>query len=214
MTDKLSAYNLALVHLGERRLASLSESTDHRRTLDDLWNQTVQQCLEEAQWNFMLRTIQIDASTNVVPAFGYKYAFPKPVDWLRTTIVSADETFTPPLTDFTDETNYWWANFTPLFIKFQSSDTQYGLNLGAWTANFTNYLALQLAEHGCLRITGKTERLEGQTGISRRLRNARIKAKSNDAMNEGPQEMPTGTWARSRRGFLTGMSGPGGGDLG
>lgn len=214
MTDKLTVYNLIAHHLGVRRFPALTAPVEARRVIDDFWDTTVQQCLEEAQWNFMLRTIQMDASTNVVPSFGAKYAFPKPVDWLRTTIVSADETFTPPLTDFTDEANYWYANFTPLFIQYQSSDAQYGLNLGAWSANFTNYVALQVAEHCCLKITGSTDRLEGPNGISRRLRNQRIKAKSNDAMNEGPREMPTGTWARSRRGFLTGLPGPGGGNLG
>ena len=210
MTDKLTAYNLIAHHLRIRRFAALSAPVEARRVIDDFWDQTVQECLEEAQWNFMLRTIQEDASVDVVPAFGWKYAFPKPNDWLRTKLVSTVETFSPPLLDFTDETQYWYANFTPLFVKYQSKDPQYGLNLGAWTANFTNYVTLQLAEHACGKITGSSDLLAGPTGISRRLHNARMKAKSNDAMNEGPQEMPTGTWARSRRGFLRGTPMPGG----
>jgi len=210
VTDKLTVYNLIAHHLGVRRFAALTAPVEARRVIDDFWDTTVQTCLEEAQWNFMLRTIQQDASTNVVPGFGWKYAFPKPSDWVRTTMVSTVETFVPPLTDFVDETNYWFANFTPLFVQYQSDDPQYGLNLGAWTGNFTNYVALQVAENACNKVTGSTALLEGQKGISARLRTARIKAKSNDAMNEGPREMPTGTWARSRRGFLRGVPLPGG----
>lgn len=210
MTDKLTVYNLTAHHLGVRRFKSLSDPVEARRVIDDYWDTTVLRCLEEAMWNFMLRTIQGDASTNVVPAFGWKYAFPKPVDFVRTTIVSSVETFVPPLTDYVDETNYWYANFTPLFVKYQSNDPQYGMDLGAWSANFTTYVSLQLAEDACLKATGSTDRLEGNFGISRRLRTARIKAKSNDAMDEGPREMPTGTWARSRRGFLRGVPLPGG----
>lgn len=210
MTDKLTVYNLIAHHLGVRRFRTLTDAVEARRTIDDFWNTAVLRCLEEAQWNFMLRFIQEDASTNVVPGFGWKYAFPKPVDFVRTTMVSTVETFTPPLLDFVDETGYWYANFTPLFIKYQSNDPQYGMDLGAWSANFTTYVSLQIAEDACLKVTGSTEKLEGQFGISRRLRVARIKAKSNDAMNEGPREMPTGTWARSRRGFLRGTPLPGG----
>lgn len=210
MADKLSTYNLALAHLLERRLASLTENREPRRVLDDLWDQVVQECLEEGLWNFMLRAIQIDASSTVVPGFGWNYAFKIPVDWVRTTLVSTVETMTPPLLDFTEETGYWYANATPLFIKYQSKDTLYGLDLGAWTGNFTKYVSYQLAEYACGRVTGKTELLAGDQGITRRLHKAKLKAKSNDAMNEGPQEMPSGTWVRSRRGFLRGAPLPGG----
>lgn len=210
MADKLSSYNLALHHLKTRRLSSLADRVEARRALDDFWDHVTQLCLEEAQWNFMMRTIQQDASVDVVPAFGWKYAFPKPNDWLRTTMVSTVETFIPPLIDYYDETGYWYANFTPLYVQYQSSDTQYGLNLGAWSAAFTDYQALALAEQACAKITGSNELLGGPMGISARLRKARIKAKSNDAMNEGSREMPTGTWARSRRGFLRGLPLPGG----
>ncbi len=210
MADKLSSYNLALAHLGQRRLASLTEAVEQRRVLDDLWDQVTRQCLEEALWNFILRTVQIDASTTVIPAFGWKYAFKIPNDWLRTTLVSSVETLIPPLLDFYEESGYWYSNFTPLFVQYQSNDPLYGLNLGAWTANFTQYQSLQLAEIACIRITGKPEMLAGPNGITRRLRAAKVKAKSNDAMNEGPRELPTGTWARSRRGFLRGAPLPGG----
>lgn len=210
MADKLGIYNLTLTHLGERTLARLSEARDSRRTLDALWDQVVKQCLEEALWNFMLRAVQIDTSSTLTPAFGWTYAFNIPDDWIRTTIVSASETFSPPLLDYTEETGLWYSNVTPLFVKYQSNDVLYGMDLGAWTGNFTAYVALQLAEYGCFKITGSDARLAGPTGITKRLRSAKIKAKSNDAMNEGPQEMPSGTWVRSRRGFLRGVAAPGG----
>lgn len=210
MADKLGIYNLVMVLVHERHLASLSENREPRRVLDDVYDHAVKEALEEAQWNFMLRAIQTDASVTVTPQFGWKYAFNKPTDWLRTTMVSTVETFTPPLLDFDDETGFWYANFTPLFVKYQSNDPQYGLNLGAWTANFTKYVSYLLAEYACGRISGKADLLDGPSGISSRLKKARIKAKSNDAMDLGPREMPTGTWARSRRGFLRGTPAPGG----
>jgi hypothetical protein len=210
MTDKLTVYNMALHHLGQVRLASLSESRSARRVLDDFWDQTVQECLEAGLWNFMLRTVQIDASTTIVPSFGFKYAFTIPVDQVRTILVSTVETFTPPDLDYREETGYWYDNFTPIYVQYLSKDTLYGLNLGAWPGNFTKFVSLQLAEYACKEITGSTELLAGPDGISKRLYKAMMKAKSNDAMDEPPQEMPTGTWTRSRRGFLRGVPVPGG----
>jgi len=210
VTDKLTLYNLVLGHLRERRLASLSENREPRRVLDDFFDQVQQECLEEGLWNFMIRAVSEDASATVVPGFGWKYAFTIPLDWVRTVLISTVETFSPPLLDYAEETGYWYANWTPLFIRYQSSDTLYGKNLGAWSGVFTAFVALKLAEEACGKITGSTTLLEGPTGISARLKRARTKAKSNDAMNQPPGEMPTGTWARSRRGFLRGVPLPGG----
>lgn len=210
MTDRLSVYNLALGHLREEKLGSLTESAEKRRALDTFWDQTVQECLEEGLWNFFVRAIQEDASTSLVPGFGWKYAFPIPTDWLRTVVVSSVETFTPPLDDYMEETGVWYANWTPLFIRYVSNDAQYGLDLSAWTAKFTAYVAFQLAEYACGRITGSDELLKGPDGIIKRCYRAKVRAKSNDAMNQAPAEMPTGTWARSRRGFLRGVPMPGG----
>lgn len=210
MTDKLSVYNLALGHLGQRKLSALSEAIEHRRTLDDFWDHTVAVALAAGLWNFIVRAIQEDASSTVTPAFGWKYAFEVPNDWIRTLMVSTVETFNPPLLDYTEETGFWYANFTPIFVRYQSNDPLYGMNLGAWPANFTDYVAFQLAEYAAKKITGSTELLDGASGISRRCKNARTKAKATDAMNQPPGQPPTGTWARSRRGFLRGVPAPGG----
>jgi hypothetical protein len=210
MADKLSIYNMALGHLRERRLASLTEAREPRRVLDDFWNQVVSECLEEGLWNFMVRAVQADSSATVTPAFGWKYAFAIPADWVRTVLISTVETFTPPLLDYAEETGYWYANWTPLFARYVSSDPLYGQNLGSWTANFTKYVSYQLAQYACGRITGSEDLLAGPEGITKRLHHAKIKAKSNDAMNQPPGQIPTGTWVRSRRGFLRGVPLPGG----
>lgn len=208
--DRLQIYNLALGHLGERRLATLAENREPRRVLDDLWDQTKNECLEEALWNFMIRASSIDASTSVVPSFGFSYAFRIPDDWVRTVMISTVETFAVPLLDYMEETGYWYANWTPIFVRFISNDAAYGNDLSRWTANFCKYMSYQLAQYGCKRITGADTMLQGPEGITKRLHKAKIKAKSNDAMNQPPGEMPAGTWVRSRRGAFRGIPLPGG----
>lgn len=210
MTDKLTLYNMTLAHLRERRLGSLTENREPRRVLDDFYSQAVGDALEEGLWNFFIRTIRADASTTLVPAFGASYAVVIPPDWVRTVMLSQDENFKNPLLDYLEETGVWYVDVTPLFARYISNDPQYGTDLGSWTASFTKYVSLLLAEYTCGKITGSTDLLKGPDGISDRLKKARTKAKSNDAMNQPPGEMPMGTWARSRRGFLRGVPAPGG----
>ena len=98
MTDRLSIYNLAMLNMGERPLASLTEDREPRRIMDQIWNTGgVQTCLEEGQWFFAMRTSQIDYDTDVQPPFGYNRAFSKPDDWLLTCGVCSDEFFRVPL---------------------------------------------------------------------------------------------------------------------
>lgn len=212
MAEKLGVYNLALAHLRQRRLGALTDNVESRRVLDDLWDQVVSEALAEGLWNFMLRAIRIDTSTTVTPGFGWSYAFKIPDDWVRTVMVSSDETFIQPLLDYAEEAGYWYANFTPLYVKLISSDPLYGMNLGTWPPNFTAWVSFHLAEYGAGRIAGAAanELLTGPAGVIERGRKAKIKAKSTDAMNQPPGQMPAGTWVRSRRGFLRGTPAPGG----
>lgn len=207
--DKLSLYNEALGHLGER-ITSLTENREPRRVLDTYWTRVVGHCLARHFWKTAKRVAQIDASSTLVPGFGWKYAFSIPNDWVRTYQVSMVETFTPPLWEYGEEAGYLYANNTPLYLAYISNDPLYGLNLGAWSDFFADYVALRLATQACMKITNKRDLLAGPDGLINEEKRARLRAASMDAMNDPPGQMPTGTWARSRRGFLRGTPLPGG----
>ncbi|MGY3393438.1 hypothetical protein ACVWW6_006029 [Bradyrhizobium sp. USDA 3311] len=208
MTDKLTLYNLALAHLNERRLVSLNEQREPRRVLDDFWPSVAGYCLERKIWNFMLRTVQIDASSTMTPAFGYLFAFAIPDDWVRTRWISTTPEMQPPLNDYKEETGYWFANFTPLFITYTSNDPLYGMNLGVWPSSFEDYVSLRLAGQACGRITGKSELLQGPQGLIKREEKAYKIAASNCAMNDAVGFAPVSSWVRARRSY--GRTGPGG----
>lgn len=208
--SKLGIYNMALGHLRERRLASLSEAREPRRVLDSFWDQVVAEGIAEGLWNFMVRTVQIDSSTSVAPAFSYTYAFQIPTDRARTVMVSTSPTLMPPLLDYVEEAGYWYAWATPLYVRYISDDPAYGSDLSLWTPYFTAFVTLRLAEYACSRITGAETMLQGPNGISERCRKAKTRAKSNDAMNQPPGQTPLGSWATSRVGFLDRLPMPGG----
>lgn len=196
--DKLSLYNGALHIIGDRKLASLSENRESRRVLDDIWDRgAVRFCLEQGFWNFAMRTVAIEYSPSVEPPFGYRYAFDKPVDWIRTAALCQDAYFNVPLTAYSDEAGFWFADLSPIFVQYVSDDLAYGGDFSLWTESFRRYVEQYLASRGCERLSqnaSKQEKIDGD--MKRILGNARSK----DAMNSGARFMPRGTWTRSRFG--------------
>lgn len=195
MPAKLAIFNDALAHLGELKLASLTENREARHVLDDGWSSRVTFCLERAFWNFAMRSVEIAASDTHAPVFGMAYVFEKPSDWLRTYQVADNERFEPQLAQFIDEAGHWHADIATLFVHYVSDDNSYGFDLGQWPRSFTDCVSVALALHACYRITGSDSRVER---LERQLKRNFALARGNDAMNEPPARLPLNSWARSR----------------
>ena len=195
---QLGLYNEALRLIGERRLASLSENREPRRVLDDIWNDGARDyCLEQGQWNFAMRAVEIEASTTTVPEFGYINAFDKPNDHIRTAGVCEDEYFTTPLVRMVEEVGFWLADIDPIYVRYISKDSSYGFDLDRWPATFTKYVAAFLASEAVFTLTQSAEKQNYILQIMmRRLQDARSK----DAMADPTSFMPQGNWSASRRG--------------
>lgn len=199
MASKLGLYNGALLVLGERKLASLAEAREPRRALDDAYDDVVAYCLEMGYWNWSMRAIQVDSSASVTPTFGFQYAFTKPTDFVRLYRIGATETMDPPLLEYADEPNYWYANWDPLYIKYVSNDTAYGMDLSIWSETFSEYVIQRLAVKTCKRITGAFP----NDIMKMDEKKAMAQARSKDAMDDPPGFPPRGTWVISRRGSFS-----------
>jgi hypothetical protein len=198
MTTKLQVYNNALLLLGERKLASLTENRKPRRVLDQLWDSDfVKGCLEAGLWNFATRTIQSEYSPSITPGFGYRYAHDKPTDWVRTSALSISEYFTDPLMAYQDESAYWFTDQETLFIRYVSDDAAYGSDLSIWPESFSSYVEAELAARAAKSFTqSDQETLRLEDKAVRALRSAKAK----DAMNDSARYTPTGSWVRARGG--------------
>ena len=200
MASKLGVYNGALnIELGERKLSRLSEARPSRRRLDSVWDGDtgVLWCLEQGLWNFAMESVALTYSPSVTPAFGYTYAFNKPEHWRRTALVSDDANFCNKLVDYVDETGYFFANVDTLYVKYVSSDSQRGLDLSLWPANFTKFVQVHFAHSICMATTNSQERTDALEKKAKRMLNL---ARSTDAMDESPRFPPAGSWSRARRG--------------
>lgn len=196
MTTRLSLYNGALLLIGERKLASLSESREPRRVLDDVWDDgAVDYCLEQGLWNFAMRTVEVSYDPDVTPDFGLAYAFSKPDDWVRTAALCSDEYFNDPVTRYADERDYWFADLDTLYVKYVSNDDEYGNDLSLWPQSFVKYVHAYLAEEICERITQHESKLDG---IQRKLKKRLSDARSKDAINAPVKFPPAGGWTSAR----------------
>lgn len=205
MTDRLALYNGALLELGERKLASLSENREPRRLLDDVWaGGLVAFCLRAGQWRFATRTVQLAPETSIEPDFGYRKAYERPEDWLRTVGVYSDEYGNNPLLQYRQEQNFWFADIEPLYVSYISSDPAYGGNLAEWPPEFTEYVQAYLASRIVQKLTqDKAERAR----VEKLVKDRRLVAASQEAM-EGPTSFtPSGSWVSARTGGRNGGGG-------
>src|ERR1044071_3661775 len=181
MIDRLKCYNAALGQLGERKLASLTENREPRRVLDDLWGGTVAWCLTRGYWKHAKRTMRIEASQSIRPAFGPRNAFEKPSDLVRIYLVSDNERLTPGAS-YIDENGLWYADTDTLYVTYISDDPAFGMDLSLWGEMFTHYVVTRLALKAYGRIPSSRVTRELLERDEKRAMNVAL---SIDAM-EGP----------------------------
>jgi hypothetical protein len=201
MADRLSIYQGALRLLGPSRLASLTEDRPERHALDAAWEDAVNYLLEQALWNFGIRTIEITSVGDVEPIFGYGYAFPKPDDWIRTAGISSTGAFSrdEPFNDFEDQAGFWFANLETMYVQYLSNDQDYGWNIGEWRQNFSKTLEAYLAfECGLPVSADRGNRNDLHSLFKDRL----ARAKNLDAVDERVRRKPSGCLVRTRYGSI------------
>ena len=209
--SRLLLYNNALRLCGERRLASLTEDRKPRHLLDQVWNEGgVDFCLEQGQWNFAMRAVQLDYDTAVTPAFGYTRGFSKPSDWIRTAGLCSDEGFRAPLLEYMDEAGYWFASLDVLYVRYVSNDTDWGANFSLWPETFSRYVASHFASEIVFDMTSDKERI---TLVERLTVRRKRDALNKDAMNDATRMPAPGSWSRARMGSRGGRDGGSRGNL-
>ena len=198
MTTRLELYNRALRYVGQPKIASLSEESESRYVLDDVWDEgAIDSCLEQGLWNFAMRTISLSYSPSVTTPFGYSRAFDIPSDWIRTYQLSIDENFITPLDDFQEATGYWLCNFDDIYIRYVSNDSEYGNDLSRWPKSFERYVAMYMANEASPRLRANGSESDR---LDKDLERALYDAKAKDAVNTGTKYPPKGAWVLARRG--------------
>ena len=197
MAIQLELYQGALLELGERPLAALTDETESRRALDSVWNggDLKLYLLQQGMWDFAMRSTELTYSPSITPGWGYQYAFDKPVDWVRTAGISADEYFRQPLNDYYDEQAFWFCDYETIYVRYISNDPDYGYDMTRWPPSFVRWIETYLAYRIAVRVTGSTSIRDDMYKLQGRML---VEARSHDAMNDPAGFPPSGSWVRSR----------------
>lgn len=205
MATKLGVYRA--VHLLVKQNAvgmTVSDDDQLVNTINLAYDAAIAHCLEQGLWNFATRTVQAEASDDIESQFGFNFVFEKPSDYAgRLVALSGNEYFRPPLEHYHEDgglEGYFFADQDPLYIRYISNSSDYGLNLGAWPATFTRAVEYEIADRVAPHITNMSaaEKDELRKDKIRALRDARSK----DALNQAPERPPVGRLVRSRRGRM------------
>jgi hypothetical protein len=198
MTTRLKLYNAALRHIGETKLASLSENRKPRHLMDDVWDGGfLNAVLEQGQWKFAMRTVKIEIDPDVTPSFGYRNAFSKPSDYVKVAGICSDEYFRSPLLDYSDEGSYWYSDLSEIYVQYVSNDPAYGYDLTKWPETFCLYAEFFMASQIVESITQSATKEEK---VLKLMQRHLTDARSKDALAGPTKFLPEGNWTKSRRG--------------
>lgn len=197
MVTKLQVYNAALRQCGIGRLNRLEEDRDDRRELDAVYDHCIDLMLEKASWNFALRTVLMEADTDIEPDFGYSYAYTLPDDYKGLAGIGPDERMRSELRDYQIQNEVLYADWDSLYFRYVSNGPEYGLNLGIWPAHFTQATAVLIARESGLPMTKD----RGDNGdLYTKFEKALREAKTYDAIDDPVKVRPPGRLAASRSG--------------
>lgn len=190
---KLQIYNQALLAMKERRLASLTEDRESRRVLDEVFDTVQQFCLEQGMWKFAMKAASLTQAG--AGSYGFTYVFNKPSDFIHLFAASENASYDPPLVyNFADEAAVFYANATPLKIRYSSNGASNGGDNTKWPAGFKEYVATELAAWTAYAITGN-ERVAMM--LDRRAKILLANSLALYSLVAPPGQLPFNTWARS-----------------
>ncbi len=193
---KLLVYNNALLMLGERPIASLTEARESRRVLDAIWDHnSYDTWLEKSDWNFAMRSASIAKDAAFVSSWGPDNAFQNPTDMARLSGIYTDEAMKVPLRDYLDEGLYWFADSVDtIYVQYVSNDASYGGDLCLWPQSFAEYVAAFLALKAAPTLKNDVD----AESLKRQMKSYLNDAKSKDGLRSPSKPLPQGSWTRSR----------------
>lgn len=196
--QQLDLYNGALRVCKARALASLTENRESCNLLNAVWaDNIIGTALEEGFWTFAILSVAISYDPTYTADFGYIYRFQQPPDFVKTAQVSYDEYFENPLTRYTEEGGYWFADIDNIFVKYVSNSTAYGFNYAIWPPSFLHYVHCLMASRVIAKLSGAGET---EQEVMKKLAMAARDAKSKTAMEQPSKYPPLGMFARARYG--------------
>lgn len=186
--SKTSLANIALEKLGQPTILSVEDDSEAARLVNDIFDQTLDEELEEHDWSFARGRAQLAAETTT-PAFGWNYSHVMPASPYCLHVLSEHNGY-----DYTIEGRNLLSDDTPLQIIYTYRVT----DLNHLSAVFRKMFCYRLASEMALKLTGSAKI---KTAMENLYKENKTIAKSRDSMQGSPQDLLDDddmTWANAR----------------
>lgn len=168
----------ALLRLGDKPIASFTESDVRATRCANLWPDVRDDILRAKPWTCARKRVLLAPLADSTPAFGYAYAFQKPADWLRTIQVG----YNGEVTDFADESGQILANVTALPLIY----TWRNENPALWDAALVNVMTAAMCAQLAYPVTQSASVESNKLAI---LEQALRRAGALSGQDDGPDSL-------------------------
>lgn len=184
-TSEVEICNLALIKIGHDTISDLTQETKAARMCSRLYPKLRDATLRAHPWNFAIRRASLVASADA-PAYGYSYAYAKPLDYLR--IVTCED----PQTDYVLESEFFLASISPFKMKYVWKVT----DPNRFDSLFIDAFACRLAADLAMPLAQSAEMVDAMWGS---YRERIAEARHADAQEgKGPEFTDDTGWLESR----------------
>jgi len=185
-TDKLGLYNDALLLLGQRQLASLTENREPRHRLDGAYTRdAIRYCLELVKPQFATKTALLNT-----PSAGttFDYVHTLPADYVCAVgeyTAFSDAKLDQPINRSVIEGKTILVDYDTIYFRYVAEED----DPGQWDASFVRVVGAYLARETATRLSPEEyEKIEakftGRVGEARQLETEKVPAKRSTAAVE------------------------------
>lgn len=189
MASEASICNSALVELGEPRITSLTESSKPARECAEHYAEQRDLELRAHLWNFAAARVKL-AKLSTAPAFGFDNQFQLPADWLRTVTVHNNDGGYGTVR-YKIEGRKILSDAEDIYLRYvrriEDPDEM--------TPDFREALAARLARKLAVSLAKSNQIREQMVNWHRRVI---MLARSIDAIEDYPEQMPESSWVTAR----------------
>lgn len=196
MADKVEIVNLALQEMGAEPITSLTDEAKTARVMNERFNSLRDSFLRSHPWNFAKARTRL-ARLEEPPAFGFKYAYALPADWLKILHVLTDdnrhpeEQVTQPL--YKVEGGQLLSDHEAVYMIYVRRIT----NTEEWDALAVDCFVLFLASRTARAIT---QNLDLAETLEAQYRAKLSEARHFDATDEPARRVESDEWLAARVG--------------
>lgn len=193
MASKTDIANRALIKLGQDAILLLTDDNKAARTMNYIFDTVADSEVQDNRWKFAIARTQLSALVDP-PTFGYAYQYPLPPDYLG--LVQVNEFY---VRSFSSDRALWSIEVdnlltdlaAPLSVRYIRRVN----DANDYTPLFVEALACRLAMEACENLTQSDSKFQR---VAQQYQAAVMRARSQDALENPPDELPDGSWLDSR----------------